>query len=93
LLAISAKRVAAGRDPLFQSHMWDGSAVPLDENLGHRAGACSRRPAAAKIILEIEIGVVGGEEDGVEAEINDKLYTHPEDFEKTIEALGRGRAR
>ena len=41
-------------------------------------------------MLEIEIGVVGGEEDGVEAEINEKLYTTPEDFEKTIEALGAG---
>jgi len=46
--------------------------------------------AAAKIVLEIEIGVVGGEEDGVAHEINDKLYTTPEDFEKTIEALGAG---
>src|SRR5882724_9294727 len=49
-----------------------------------------KEAAAAKIILEIETGVVGGEEDGVEAEINDKLYTTPEDFEKTIEALGAG---
>jgi fructose-bisphosphate aldolase class II len=45
---------------------------------------------AAKIILEVEIGVVGGEEDGVEAEINDKLYTSPLDFEKTVDALGTG---
>ena len=51
---------------------------------------CSKQAAAAKIILEIEIGVVGGEEDGVAHEINDKLYTTPEDFEKTIEALGAG---
>jgi fructose-bisphosphate aldolase class II len=89
LLAISAKRVAAGKDPLFQSHMWDGSAVPLDENLAI-AQELLKEAAAAKIILEIEIGVVGGEEDGVEAEINDKLYTTPDDFEKTIEALGAG---
>ncbi|MDT5275317.1 MAG: fructose-bisphosphate aldolase, class [Mycobacterium sp.] len=89
LLAISAKRVAAGKDPLFQSHMWDGSAVPLDENLVI-AQELLKEAAAAKIILEIEIGVVGGEEDGVEAEINDKLYTTPDDFEKTIEALGAG---
>lgn len=41
-------------------------------------------------ILEVEIGVVGGEEDGVEAEINDKLYTSSEDFEKTVDALGIG---
>src|SRR3954464_11770604 len=33
LLAIWSERVRAGQDPLFQSHMWDGSAVPLDENL------------------------------------------------------------
>ena len=89
LLAISAERVRAGGYPLFQSHMWDGSAVPIDENLSI-AQELLKQAAAAKIILEIEIGVVGGEEDGVEAEINDKLYTTPEDFEKTIEALGTG---
>ncbi|CAN5253161.1 class II fructose-bisphosphate aldolase [soil metagenome] len=89
LLAISGERVAAGKDPLFQSHMWDGSAVPIDENLSI-AQELLKIAAAAKIILEIEIGVVGGEEDGVEAEINEKLYTSSEDFEKTIEALGAG---
>ena len=89
LLAISQKRVAEGRNPLFQSHMWDGSAVPIDENL-EIARELLKEAAAAKIILEIEIGVVGGEEDGVAHEINDKLYTTAEDFEKTIEALGAG---
>ncbi len=89
LLAISAARVGEGRNPLFQSHMWDGSAVPINENLSI-AQELLKSAAAAKIILEIEIGVVGGEEDGVEAEINDKLYTTPEDFEKTIDALGAG---
>jgi fructose-bisphosphate aldolase class II len=89
LLAISAERVAKGANPLFQSHMWDGSAVPIDENLSI-AQELLKQAAAAKIILEIEIGVVGGEEDGVEAEINEKLYTTSEDFEKTIEALGAG---
>ena len=89
LLAISAERVAKGGNPLFQSHMWDGSAVPIDENL-EIAKELLKLAAEAKIILEIEIGVVGGEEDGVEAEINDKLYTTPEDFEKTIDALGAG---
>lgn len=89
LLAISQQRVAEGRNPLFQSHMWDGSAVPIDENL-EIARELLKQAAAAKIILEIEIGVVGGEEDGVAHEINDKLYTTPEDFEKTIEALGAG---
>lgn len=89
LLAISAERVAAGQPPLFQSHMWDGSAVPIDENLVI-ARELLAEAAAARIILEIEIGVVGGEEDGVAHEINDKLYTTPEDFEKTVDALGHG---
>ncbi|MGY4654317.1 class II fructose-bisphosphate aldolase [Mycobacterium sp. URHB0021] len=89
LLAISAERVAKGGDPLFQSHMWDGSAVPIDENLDI-AKELLKAASEAKIILEIEIGVVGGEEDGVEAEINEKLYTSADDFEKTIDALGAG---
>ena len=54
--------------------MWDGSAIPVDENLEIAVGLL-RDAAAAHVILEIEIGVVGGEEDGVEADINDKLYT------------------
>ncbi|UVO13739.1 class II fructose-bisphosphate aldolase [Mycobacterium sp. SVM_VP21] len=89
LLAISAERVKAGENPLFQSHMWDGSAVPIDENLDIAAELLSAA-VRSKIILEVEIGVVGGEEDGVEAEINEKLYTSPEDFEKTVAALGAG---
>ncbi|MEB4208456.1 class II fructose-bisphosphate aldolase [Mycobacterium sp. 94-17] len=89
LLAISAERVAAGQDPLFGSHMWDGSAVPIDENL-RIARELLELASAAKIVLEIEIGVVGGEEDGVAHEINDKLYTSPDDFENTIDALGHG---
>ena len=62
----STERVKAGGTPLFQSHMWDGSAVPLDENLADRPGAARRLAKAANVILEIEVGVVGGEEDGVE---------------------------
>jgi len=89
LLKISQQRVAEGKEPLFQSHMWDGSAVPIDENLDI-ARELLKEAAAAKIVLEIEIGVVGGEEDGVAHEINEKLYTTPEDFEKTIDALGAG---
>src|SRR5689334_25318091 len=89
LLAISQERVSQGRNPLFQSHMWDGSAVPIDENL-EIARELLKEAAAAKIIPESEIAVVGGEEDGVAHEINDKLYTTPEDFEKTIDALGAG---
>src|SRR5262249_8517203 len=79
----------AGKNPSVQPHMWDGSAVPIDENLVI-AQELLKEAAAAKIVLEIEIGVVGGEEDGVANEINDKLYTTPDDFEKTIEALGHG---
>jgi len=89
LLEISKERVARGEDPLFQSHMWDGSAVPLDENL-QVAEELHRACQDARIILEIEVGVVGGEEDGVEAEINDKLYSTPEDAIATARALGHG---
>ncbi len=89
LLAISAERVAKGENPLFQSHMWDGSAVPLKENL-EIAQELLALTAAAKIVLEVEIGVVGGEEDGVVGEINEKLYTTVEDCMATAEALGLG---
>ncbi|MCK2236392.1 MULTISPECIES: class II fructose-bisphosphate aldolase [unclassified Crossiella] len=89
LIAISEERVARGENPLFQSHMWDGSAVPMEENLVI-ATELLDRAAKAKIILEIEVGVVGGEEDGVDNEINDKLYTSPEDYLQTVEALGVG---
>ncbi|MFD2468245.1 class II fructose-bisphosphate aldolase [Amycolatopsis silviterrae] len=89
LIEISAERVRGGGLPLFQSHMWDGSAIDLDENL-QIAQELLAKAAAAKIILEVEIGVVGGEEDGVEAEINEKLYTAEGDFLKTIDALGAG---
>ncbi|GAB2636014.1 class II fructose-bisphosphate aldolase [Kribbella swartbergensis] len=89
LLEISAERVARGENPLFQSHMWDGSAVPLQENL-EIAKELLAKTAAAKIVLEIEVGVVGGEEDGVANEINEKLYTTVEDGLATVEALGTG---
>ncbi len=89
LVAISQERVAKGLEPLFQSHMWDGSAVPLDENL-RIAVELLEQTAKARTILEIEIGVVGGEEDGVANEINEKLYTTPADVLKTAEALGIG---
>ncbi|KRF23525.1 MULTISPECIES: class II fructose-bisphosphate aldolase [unclassified Phycicoccus] len=89
LLAASAERVAAGGTPWFQSHMWDGSAVPLDENL-EIARELLDLAKAAHVILEIEVGVVGGEEDGVEGKIDDKLYSTPEDAVATIKALGAG---
>ncbi|HRO29713.1 MULTISPECIES: class II fructose-bisphosphate aldolase [Micrococcaceae] len=89
LLDASEAEVKAGRDPLFNSHMWDGSAETLEENL--RIGReLLARTHANRQILEVEIGVVGGEEDGVAHEINDKLYTTVEDGLATIEALGTG---
>ncbi|GIH13333.1 class II fructose-bisphosphate aldolase [Rugosimonospora africana] len=89
LLAISKERVARGEAPLYQSHMWDGSAVPLDENL-RVAEELLGEAAAAHVVLEIEVGVVGGEEDGVANEINEKLYSTVEDGLATAAALGLG---
>ncbi|KUO08084.1 class II fructose-bisphosphate aldolase [Streptomyces sp. DSM 15324] len=89
LLAVSEERVKAGRNPLFQSHMWDGSAETLADNLAI-AQELLARAAAAKIILEVEITPTGGEEDGVSHEINDSLYTTVEDAIRTAEALGLG---
>jgi fructose-bisphosphate aldolase class II len=89
LLAASTERVKNGLEPIFQSHMWDGSPVPMDQNLA-LAAELLELSQAAHTILEIEIGVVGGEEDGHAAEINDKLYTTVDDGLKTVEALGTG---
>ena len=89
LIEISKGRVAQGLDPLFGSHMWDGSAVSLEENL-KIARELLAGCAEAHIIMEVEIGVVGGEEDGVSHDINEKLYTTPEDALRTAEVLGLG---
>ena len=82
LLAASTERVKAGGTPLFQSHMWDGSAVPLEENLEIARELLGPAPRPPTIILEIEVGVVGGEEDGVEGGGDEQALLHP-----------RGRAR
>jgi fructose-bisphosphate aldolase class II len=90
LIAASEEEVKAGRGPIFQSHMWDGSAVPLDENI-EIAQDMLKRTRAINAILEVEIGVVGGEEDGVEHEgSNEALYTTVGDVTKAVEALGLG---
>jgi fructose-bisphosphate aldolase class II len=89
LLELEAEQVKAGKNPTFQSHMFDGSNIPLDENLVI-AAELLELSQAARTILEIEVGVVGGEEDGHAAEINDKLYTTPEDGLATVRALGAG---
>ena len=87
LLAFGAERLASGKTPLFNSHMWDGSAVSMAENM-KVAKEMLDMSIAARTILEIEIGVVGGEEDGIEAKHDAKLYSHPEDALLTIETLG-----
>ncbi len=89
LLAESEKAVARGEDPIFNSHMWDGSAIDLDENL-KIAAELIERTSKAKLVLEVEIGAVGGEEDGVEGAIDDSLYTTVADAVKTVEAIGLG---
>ena len=89
LMEIEAKQVADGQLPTFQSHMWDGSAVPLEENL-EIAKELLELSVRANTILEVEIGVVGGEEDGISHDINDELYTTTDDAIATIEALGLG---
>jgi fructose-bisphosphate aldolase, class II len=89
LLKISQERVAGGQNPLFQSHMWDGSAETLDDNLAI-ARELLAEAAKAKIILEVEITPTGGEEDGVSHEINDNLYTTVADAIRTADALGLG---
>ncbi len=89
LLELSLERVRSGQDPLFQSHMWDGSAVPLEENL-QIAQDLLKKAAEARIVLEVEIGVVGGEEDGVEGGGGEQLYSTTEDAIATVEALGIG---
>ncbi|NQX18318.1 class II fructose-bisphosphate aldolase [Rathayibacter sp. VKM Ac-2857] len=90
LIAASEEEIQAGRGPLFQSHMWDGSAVPLEENITIAQNLLART-RAINAILEVEIGVVGGEEDGVKHEgTNDALYTTLGDVTRAVEALGLG---
>ena len=89
LLALEIEQVKAGKLPTFQSHMFDGSTVPLAENL-LIAEELLELSQLARTILEIEVGVVGGEEDGHTAEINEKLYTTVEDGLATVKALGAG---
>jgi fructose-bisphosphate aldolase, class II len=91
LLSASADRVARGESALFGSHMFDGSTLPLDDNL-RRSAALLDECRALDIVLEIECGVVGGEEDGIgDADADeDRLYTTPEDLLKVADVLGTG---
>jgi fructose-bisphosphate aldolase class II len=87
LLELSIERVKAGRHPLFGSHMWDGSGIDLEDNL-KTADELFTLAIEAHAILELEIGVVGGEEDGISNEMNEKLYTSPKDMLRVAEVLG-----
>ncbi|MEX2422448.1 MAG: class II fructose-bisphosphate aldolase [Acidimicrobiia bacterium] len=91
LLAMSRERRAQGRGPLFQSHMLDASELPLEENLV-LASELLDECAAVDVVLELEIGIVGGVEDAIDNEDVDreKLYTSPEDMVRTAEVLGTG---
>jgi fructose-bisphosphate aldolase class II len=91
LLADSGRRRANGEGPLFNSHMFDGSTLPLEENLG-RSSELLDIAAAAGVVLEVEVGVVGGEEDGVRGPDGDRerLYTTTPDLLRTAEVLGTG---
>ena len=88
LVEETERRRAAGKPNLFSSHMFDGSALPLKDNLDI-AVKLLERFRKSDLILEIEVGVVGGEEDGVHASAAAKLYTTPED---TLEVARRLRA-
>src|SRR4051794_15825598 len=91
LLERTAARRQAGLQPLFNSHMFDGSTLSLDENLRISA-QWLERCAALDIVLEIEVGVVGGEEDGVRGDAagSARLYTTDEDLLQVADALGTG---
>ena len=76
------------QEPLFSSHMLDLSEEPKDENIA----TCVKyftRMAKINLWLEMEIGITGGEEDGVDntGVDNASLYTQPEDIYDVYEAL------
>jgi fructose-bisphosphate aldolase class II len=87
LLELSIERVKKGEDPIFGSHMWDGSSIDLEDNL-KTADELFAMSIEAHTVMELEIGVVGGEEDGISNEKSEKLYTSPKDMERVVEVLG-----
>ncbi|MBM6700296.1 class II fructose-bisphosphate aldolase [Bifidobacterium pullorum subsp. saeculare] len=89
LLDHEIEQVKRGEEPTFQSHMWDGSTVPLEENLDIAAELLDKS-VRAHTVLEIEIGAVGGEEDGHSAAIDERLYSTPADGLRVAERLGLG---
>ena len=91
LLAETAERRGRGEPPLFASHMFDGSTLELERNLAVSAGLLGEC-AALDVVLEIEVGVVGGEEDGIRGPGpgSEGLYSSPEDLARVAEVLGTG---
>jgi fructose-bisphosphate aldolase, class II len=91
LIADSRERVERGGWPMFNSHMFDGSSLPLGQNLRLSAELLDQCRELG-IVLELECGVVGGEEDGIGAgdTSRDRLYTTPEELLQVAGALGTG---
>ena len=93
LIAETERRRALGQPNLYNAHMFDGSELALTENIA-KSAELLKRCAASDLILEVEIGVVGGEEDGHDTSHlgKEKLYTTPEDMvavHKALAPLGR----
>src|SRR3954467_1484808 len=88
LLAAGEKFFQRTGAPLFSSHMLDLSEEPLHENL-ELCRKCLTRMARLGMTLEIELGVTGGEEDGVDNSgvENSKLYTQPSEVLEAYDAL------
>ncbi len=78
LIEETEKRREKGLPNLFQGHMFDGSNLPLKKNL-EVSYELLERMSKSELVLEIEVGVVGGEEDGMKASENARLYTSPEE--------------
>ena len=91
LIEESRRRRARGEQPLFQSHMFDGSTLPLADNLAISARLLAEL-APLGIVLEVESGVVGGEEDGIRGPEagGSELYTTTDDLLSVADALGVG---
>lgn len=88
LLDASEEFYAKNNKPLFSSHMLDLSEEPLEENI-HICCEYFKRMSKMGMLIEIELGVTGGEEDGVDnsAVDNSKLYTQPEEVAFAYEEL------
>jgi fructose-bisphosphate aldolase class II len=91
LLAESLRRRVRNEPPLFNSHMFDGSSLPLDENL-RISSELLTECARAGVVLEVECGVVGGAEDDVSGQgvEHSRLYTTTGDLLRVAEVLGTG---